>query len=74
MMLDGQDFELIELAKRTADRLHVDDLHEVAAALRTKSGNVFTGIHIEASVGIADVCRETARHTHSRHSELGRVY
>lgn len=48
------------MAKHTADRLHVDDLHEVAAALRTKSGTVFTGIHIEASVGFADVCGEVA--------------
>ncbi len=60
MKLADQDFELIEQAKQTAHRLHVDDLHEVAAALRTKSGNVFTGIHIEASVGFADVCGEVA--------------
>ena len=33
---------------------------EVAAALRTTSGSIFTGIHIEASVGYADVCGEVA--------------
>ena len=60
MKLAEQDFELIEYAKQTADRLHVADFHEVAAALRTRSGNVFTGIHIEASVGFADVCGEVA--------------
>ena len=58
--LSEEDFKLIEAAKEAADRLHVDDLHEVAAALRTKDKKVFTGIHIEASVGFADVCGEVA--------------
>jgi cytidine deaminase len=58
--LSEEDFELIEAAKETADRLHVDDVHEVAAALRTKSKKIFTGIHIDASVGYADVCGEIA--------------
>lgn len=60
MELTEADYELIERAKETAHRLHVDDLHEVAAALRTRSGMVFTGIHIESSVGYADVCGEVA--------------
>jgi cytidine deaminase len=55
-----EDFELIEAAKEAADRLHVDGLHEVAAAVRTIDKKVFTGIHIEASVGYADVCGEVA--------------
>jgi cytidine deaminase len=58
--LSGEDNELIELAKEAADRLHVDKAHEVAAAIRTKDKKVFTGIHIEASVGFADVCGEVA--------------
>jgi len=58
--LSKEDFELIEAAKEAADRLHVDDFHEVAAALRTKDKRIFTGIHIEASVGYADVCGEVA--------------
>ena len=58
--LSNEDLELIEAAKEAADRLHVDDVHEVAAALRTKDKKVFTGIHIEASVGFADVCGEVA--------------
>ena len=58
--LSEEDLELIEAAKETADRLHVDDVHEVAAALRTTDKKVFTGIHIEASVGFADVCGEVA--------------
>jgi cytidine deaminase len=58
--LTEEDFELIEAAKETADRLHVEDVHEVAAALRTRNKRVFTGIHIESSVGYADVCGEVA--------------
>jgi len=58
--LSKEDFELIEAAKATADRLHMDEVHEVAAALRTTDKQVFTGIHIEAGVGFADVCGEVA--------------
>jgi cytidine deaminase len=60
MELSEEDRELIRAAEATSDSLHVDGLHEVAAALRTASGAVFTGIHIEASVGFADVCGEVA--------------
>jgi cytidine deaminase len=60
MDLSREDYELIERAKQIADDLHVDDLHEVAAALRTASGDIFGGIHIEARVGFADVCGEVA--------------
>lgn len=45
--LNRVDSDLIEAAKETADRLHVDDVHEVAAALTTMDKRVFTGIHIE---------------------------
>ncbi len=58
--LSEEDHQLIEAAKEAADRLHVDDVHEVAAALRTRDKKVFTGIHIEANVGFADVCGEVA--------------
>ena len=58
--LSSEDHALIQAAKDAADRLHVDDVHEVAAALRTTDKTVFTGIHIEANVGFADVCGEVA--------------
>lgn len=58
--VNDQDVELIEKAIETADRLYLEDVHEVAAALRTQSGLVFSGIHIEANVGFADVCGEVA--------------
>ena len=65
MDLTKQDLELIEQAKETADKLHVDDVSEVAAALRTKDGKVFTGIHFDANVGFADVCGEVAAICHA---------
>ena len=58
--LNDEDFDLIRAAKETADRLHVDDIHTVAAAIRTKDKKVFTGIHTNASCGFADVCGEVA--------------
>jgi cytidine deaminase len=58
--LAKEDLDLIKAARETANRLYVKDKHEVAAAVRTKDGRVFTGIHIEASVGFADVCGEVA--------------
>ncbi len=58
--LSNEDLELIEAAKGTANRLHVDDFNEVAAAVRTKEKRIFTGIHIESSVGYVDVCSEVA--------------
>ena len=58
--LNKEDFKLIDAAKDAANRLHVDDIHEVAAAIRTKDKKIFTGIHIGASVGFADVCGEIA--------------
>lgn len=63
--LGEEDFELIEAAKETADRLRVDDIHTVAAALRTKDKKVFTGIHTNASCGFADVCGEVAALCHA---------
>lgn len=58
--LAEEDLELIKAAKEAADRLHVDDVHEVASALRTKDKRIFSAIHINASVGFADVCGEVA--------------
>ena len=63
--LSEEDFELIEAAKETADRLRLEDVHEVAAALRTKEKKIFTGIHINASVGYADVCGEVSAICHA---------
>jgi cytidine deaminase len=63
--LTREDHELIDAARETLDRLYLENRHEVSAALRTRKGNVYTGIHIEASVGFADVCGEVAAICHA---------
>jgi cytidine deaminase len=63
--LEVQDLELIEHAKNTRRTLYCAGRHEVASALRTHSGEVFAGIHIEANVGFADVCGEVAAICHA---------
>jgi cytidine deaminase len=60
-----EDYELIQVAKDTADKLHLDEIHEVASALRTTQKHVFTGINTNANVGFADVCGEVAAICHA---------
>ena len=57
---DGVDWELIEEAKRVSRRLHQPRLHAVAAALRTTSGSIYSGIHFESSQAFATVCGEVS--------------
>ena len=56
--LTSIDFELIEEAKTKITQLYEDDRHHVGAALRTKTGNVVSAVHIEAYVGRVTVCAE----------------
>jgi cytidine deaminase len=65
MELEAADRELIDHAKEALLRLYMKGRHEVAAAVRTASGEVFAGIHIEAAVGFADVCGEIAAICHA---------
>jgi cytidine deaminase len=65
MALTPKDRELIRAARETLDSLYVENRHEVSAALRTKKGNIYTGIHIETKVGFADVCGEVAAICHA---------
>jgi cytidine deaminase len=52
------DIELIEAARDLIRRRFVEGRHHIGAALRTRSGAVFTGVHIEAYVGRIAVCGE----------------
>jgi cytidine deaminase len=54
------DWELIEEAKRVSRRLHKPHLQSVAAALRTISGMIYSGIHFESSQSFATVCGEVS--------------
>jgi hypothetical protein len=42
--LSEEDLELIEAAKETSDRLHLEDVHEVAAALRMRAAQNKNGL------------------------------
>jgi cytidine deaminase len=63
--LSADDRALVDAARETFDRLYLKDKNEVAVALRTRSGSIYTGIHIEASVGFADVCGEISAICHA---------
>lgn len=58
--LTGEDQEVLRQAVAAADRLYVPGIQEVAAAVRTRSGQLFTGIHFESSTGFATICGEVA--------------
>jgi cytidine deaminase len=52
------DAEVIEAARSLIAACYVPGRHEVAAALKTRSGKIFAAVHLEASVGRVAVCAE----------------
>jgi cytidine deaminase len=56
--LSGADRELVGAALELLRERAEPGRHEVAAALRTKSGAVHLGLHVESSVGRASICAE----------------
>lgn len=56
--MDEKDLHLIETAKALIAKRYKEDRHHIAAALRTRSGKIFTGVHIEAYIGRITVCGE----------------
>ena len=54
------DRELIAAARRIIRERYYPERHHVGAALRTRSGKVFVGVHLEANVGRIAVCAEAA--------------
>ena len=57
MLTDG-DRELIEAARAAIKRRYRDDWQEVGAALRTRSGQIFIGVNLDAYLGRMAVCAE----------------
>ena len=57
-MLDPADRDLVEAARDAIRTRYRSGWHVVGAALRTRRGRVFTGVHLEASVGRIAVCAE----------------
>ena len=56
--MDASDRELLDLARKIIEQRYRENQHQIGAALRTKSGKVFTAVHLEATVGRIAVCAE----------------
>jgi cytidine deaminase len=56
--LSPQDIELMEVARAVIRRRYRNDWQEVGAALRTRSGRIFTGVNLDAYLGRMAVCAE----------------
>jgi cytidine deaminase len=56
--LTADDRALIDAARALIRGRYVENRHHIAAALRTKSGKVHTGLHLDTYVGRASVCAE----------------
>ena len=56
--LDAEDLRLIEAAHDQLARLYRPLWHTVAAAIRSRDGRIWTGIHLGATVGRLSVCAE----------------
>ena len=56
--LTSRDMELIEVASKVIRKRYRYDWQEVGAALRTRSGKVFTGVSLDAYLGRMAVCAE----------------
>ncbi len=58
MGIDEQDMELLKNAVEASNRLYVKGIQEVGAAVRTTTGQIFSGIHFETAGGFANICGE----------------
>jgi len=58
MILDKKDQQLIEAATSIIALRSKPEFHEVGAALRTRSGKIFSAVNIKANVGRVSVCAE----------------
>ena len=56
--LDAEDFALIEAAEAVLRAHYRPFWHMVAAAIRSRDGRVWTGVHLGAAVGRLAVCAE----------------
>jgi cytidine deaminase len=58
MALSKKDRELIDAATAAIKSRYRNDWQEVGAALRTRSGRIFTGVNLDAYLGRMAVCAE----------------
>ena len=57
-MLSARDRELVDAACEAIRRRYRNDWQEVGAALRSRSGQIVTGVNLDAYVGRMGVCAE----------------
>ena len=57
--LSRQDHELIETAQTIIKLRYENGKHHIGAAIRTKSGKIYSAVHLEAYIGRISVCAET---------------
>ena len=58
-MIEEKDQQLVEIARELISKRFREGYHHIAAALRTTSGKIFTGVHVEAYIGRITVCGES---------------
>lgn len=56
--LTDEDLQLVVEAKKAIRKRYDTEMHHIGSALRTRSGKVYTGVHLEANVGRIAVCAE----------------
>jgi len=56
--LDADDLALIEAARDVIRQRYRENRHHIGCALRTRSGRIFTAVHLDTYVGRASVCAE----------------
>jgi cytidine deaminase len=52
------DMQLLQIAQELLARVWVHGRHEVASALRTTDGAIYTGVHVEGSCRRSSICAE----------------
>ena len=57
-MNETPDQEIIQAAREVMLKRYIDGKHMVGAAIRTKSGKLFVGVHVEANCGRISLCAE----------------
>ncbi len=58
MKINAKDKELIQAATEIIQERYCEDHHHIGAALRTKSGKVYSAVHVEAYIGRITLCAE----------------
>lgn len=57
-MIEEEDQALLKAAKDLIQKRYQENRHHIAAAVRSESGAVYTGLHLDTYVGRASVCAE----------------